>query len=58
MFDTEDKPLFWLNDDSSLLGSFHIDDGMRINVTGSSLISDYSEGFLLYFNSFWYLTIC
>jgi len=44
VFDTEDKPLFWLNDDSSLLGSFHIDDGMRINVTGSSLISDYSEG--------------
>jgi len=43
VFSAEDQPLFYITDDEGgdrLLGSYQIDDGMRVNVTGPNLMTN------------------
>ena len=44
VFDSDDQELFHLNDnDERMIGSYQIDDGMRIYVTGQSVMESFGE---------------
>lgn len=46
VFNKDDKPIFHLDDvdHDRMIGSFQLDDGMRVHVTGPSIMSSFDDG--------------